>query len=120
MKGRLSSTIWLLVVINIVALFAVLILAYGAGAASGGLAIWDAWAAPGSTPLEAAMRSPGLGGRRGRLLVFRSSALGRGEQGRCMPRKLLRNRGPAPVTHRGRLSARPLRPPGSRVRPALW
>jgi twitching motility protein PilJ len=41
MKGRLSSTIWLLVSINVAALLAVLLLAYGAGAHSGGLSIMD-------------------------------------------------------------------------------
>jgi twitching motility protein PilJ len=41
MKGRLSSTIWLLVSINVVALVAVLVLSFGAGAHSGGLSILD-------------------------------------------------------------------------------
>jgi twitching motility protein PilJ len=46
MKGRLSSTIWILVGINIVALFGVLLLGYGAGARSGGLSIRDFAALP--------------------------------------------------------------------------
>ncbi len=42
MKGRLSSTVWILVGINIVALFAVLMLGYGAGANAKGLPLRDA------------------------------------------------------------------------------
>ena len=41
MKGRLSSTIGLLVLINGLGLLAVLVLAYGAGARSGGLSLAD-------------------------------------------------------------------------------
>jgi twitching motility protein PilJ len=41
MKGRLSSRIWLLVSSNLVVLLAVLILAYGAGARSGGVSVLD-------------------------------------------------------------------------------
>ncbi len=50
MKGRLSSTIWLLVVINVAALIAVLALAFSAGSKSGGLSIFDAFSAPGGGP----------------------------------------------------------------------
>ncbi len=42
MKGRLSSTIWTLVVVNFVALAAVLALGYGAGAYAKGLPVMDA------------------------------------------------------------------------------
>jgi methyl-accepting chemotaxis protein len=52
MKGRLSSTIWLLVGINLVALFAAIGLAYGAGARSKGLSILDFGALPGSAGME--------------------------------------------------------------------
>jgi len=41
MKGRLSARIWVLVALNVVALIVVLVLAYSAGARSGGLAIQD-------------------------------------------------------------------------------
>src|SRR3954467_10008472 len=41
MKGRLNSTILMLVVVNFVALFAVLTLAFGAGAHSEGLSLLD-------------------------------------------------------------------------------
>jgi hypothetical protein len=41
MKSRLSSTIWTLVLLNGVALFAVLGLAYSAGRQSGGVSIFD-------------------------------------------------------------------------------
>ena len=51
MKGRLGSTIWMLVSINVVALFAVLFLAFSAGKGSGGLPISSAFSAPGSTPM---------------------------------------------------------------------
>ncbi len=52
MKGRLKSTIYMLLVVNLVALFAVLGLAYTAGAKSGGLGLLDAFSASGSsTPL---------------------------------------------------------------------
>jgi methyl-accepting chemotaxis protein len=53
MKGRLGSTIWLLAIINFVALVGVLILAYTAGANSGpqGQPISNALQAPGNTPL---------------------------------------------------------------------
>jgi hypothetical protein len=52
MKGRLNSTIVMLVVVNFVALIAVLGLAYSAGAKSGGLGLFDAFSAPGSpTPI---------------------------------------------------------------------
>jgi methyl-accepting chemotaxis protein len=46
MKGRLSSTIWRWTGINAAALFGVLLLAYGAGARSGGLGIQDFGALP--------------------------------------------------------------------------
>ncbi|MFB3916941.1 MAG: methyl-accepting chemotaxis protein [Terriglobales bacterium] len=52
MKGRLSSTVVLLVVVNIMALCAVLVLAYGAGAHSGGLSIRDAGALSGSAGMQ--------------------------------------------------------------------
>ncbi len=42
MKGRLSTTIWILVGVNIVALLAVLLLGYGAGADAKGLPLRDA------------------------------------------------------------------------------
>ena len=51
MKGRLGSTIWMLVGINVIALFGVLFLAYSAGKESGGLPIASAFSAPGSTPM---------------------------------------------------------------------
>src|SRR5438105_13192230 len=51
MKGRLSSTIWTLVIVNLVALFGVLSLAYSAGKDSGGLPLASAFSAPGSTPM---------------------------------------------------------------------
>ncbi|HUQ49679.1 MAG TPA: methyl-accepting chemotaxis protein [Terriglobales bacterium] len=51
MKGRLGSTIWLLVIFNAVALFGVLFLAYSAGQHSGGLGLSGAFSAPGNTPL---------------------------------------------------------------------
>src|SRR5437588_13088562 len=51
MKGRLSSTIWTLVTINVVALLGVLFLAYNAGTDSGGLPLASAFSAPGSTPM---------------------------------------------------------------------
>ena len=44
MKGRLSSTIWMIVTVNVVALLLVLWLAYEAGAHSGGLGLRDAGA----------------------------------------------------------------------------
>lgn len=44
MKGRLGSTIWTLVGVNAAALLAVLVLAYEAGAGSGGLGLRDAGA----------------------------------------------------------------------------
>jgi len=46
MKGRLNSTVWLLMAINAVLLVAVLGLAYGAGARSGGLSLIDFGALP--------------------------------------------------------------------------
>jgi methyl-accepting chemotaxis protein len=51
MKGRLGSTIWMLVGINVIALLGVLFLAYNAGKDSGGLPIASAFSAPGSTPM---------------------------------------------------------------------
>ena len=51
MKGRLSSTIWLLVTANIVALIAVLAFAFAAGQKAGQLSILDAFSAPGHGPL---------------------------------------------------------------------
>jgi methyl-accepting chemotaxis protein len=52
MKGRISSTIWLLMIVNVVALFAVLVLGYGAGAHSGGLGILDFGALPKNAGLQ--------------------------------------------------------------------
>src|SRR5437763_6927319 len=54
MEGRVGSIIWMLVSINVVALFGVLFLAYNAGKDSvptGGLPITSAFSAPGSTPM---------------------------------------------------------------------
>ena len=48
MKGRLSSTIWMIVTVNVVAVLLVLWLAYEAGAHSGGLGLRDAGALGGS------------------------------------------------------------------------
>jgi twitching motility protein PilJ len=52
MKGRLSSTIWTVVVLNIVAMVAGLVLAYGAGARSGGLSILNFASLPGSAGMQ--------------------------------------------------------------------
>ena len=41
MKGRLSTTIWMLVLFNVIALFLVLVLAYSAGSRSGGAPMSD-------------------------------------------------------------------------------
>lgn len=41
MKGRLNSTLWRVIVVDVISLFAVLLLAYSAGAHSGGLSITD-------------------------------------------------------------------------------
>ena len=49
MKGRLSSTIWMIVTVNVVAVLLVLWLAYEAGAHSGGLGLRDAGALGGSS-----------------------------------------------------------------------
>jgi twitching motility protein PilJ len=46
MKGRLSTTVWSLIAVNAVALFAVIGLGYGAGARSGGLSLRDFTALP--------------------------------------------------------------------------
>ncbi len=46
MKGRLNSTVWLLIAINAAVLLVVLGLAYGAGARSGGLSLIDFGALP--------------------------------------------------------------------------
>src|SRR5512146_2638998 len=46
MKGRLNSTVWTLIAINAVVLLAVLGLAYGAGARSGGVSLIDFGALP--------------------------------------------------------------------------
>jgi len=51
MKGRLSSTIWVVVIVNFVLLMATLVLAYTAGEKSGGLALAAAFSAPGITPM---------------------------------------------------------------------
>lgn len=48
MNRRLSSAIWSLIATNLAALLAVLVLAYGAGAQSGGLSILDLGALPSS------------------------------------------------------------------------
>lgn len=52
MKGRINSTIGMLVVINFIALFAVLVLAYGAGAKSNGFSLMDFGALPGAAGLR--------------------------------------------------------------------
>lgn len=52
MKGRLNSTILLLVALNALALFAVLGLAYGAGARSGGLSILEFGQLSGAAGME--------------------------------------------------------------------
>jgi len=49
MKGRLSSTIWMIVTVNVVAVLLVLWLAYEAGSHSGGLGLRDAGALGGSS-----------------------------------------------------------------------
>jgi len=48
MKGRLNSTIWLIIVINLVALLVGVGLAYSAGASSNGAPIWEAGSTPGA------------------------------------------------------------------------
>ena len=50
MKGRLNQAIWTLSVINAIALFVVLYLAYSAGAHANGLGIADVMSAPGKAP----------------------------------------------------------------------
>jgi twitching motility protein PilJ len=50
MKGRLNQAIWMLGTINAIALFAVLYLAYEAGAHANGLGIADVMSASGKTP----------------------------------------------------------------------
>ena len=50
MKGRLNQAIWTLSMINAVALFTVLYLAYSAGAHANGLGIGDVMSAPGKGP----------------------------------------------------------------------
>ncbi len=52
MKGRLSSTIWILVGINIVALAAVLVLGYAAGVYAKGLPLLDAMTASSETGMR--------------------------------------------------------------------
>ncbi|HYH00494.1 MAG TPA: methyl-accepting chemotaxis protein [Terriglobales bacterium] len=52
MKGRLNSTIWLLVAVNLVALLAVLALAFSAGSKSGGLSVLDFGALPQAAGLQ--------------------------------------------------------------------
>ena len=47
MKGRLNQAIWTLGTINAIALFAVLYLAYEAGAHANGLGMADVMSAPG-------------------------------------------------------------------------
>ena len=51
MKGRLNHAIWTLGTINGIALFAVLYLAYEAGAHANGLGMADVMSAPGKTPM---------------------------------------------------------------------
>src|SRR5579871_2189222 len=51
MKGRLNQAIWTLSIINAIALFAVLYLAYSAGAHANGLGITDVMSAPGRAPM---------------------------------------------------------------------
>ncbi len=48
MKGRLNSTIWLVILINLVALLVGVGLAYSAGASSGGAPIWEAGSVAGA------------------------------------------------------------------------
>src|SRR3954469_20369616 len=48
MKGRLSSTLWMVIGANAVALFTVLWLGYSAGAKAGGVGIFDAPSASGA------------------------------------------------------------------------
>ncbi|HWR35565.1 MAG TPA: HAMP domain-containing methyl-accepting chemotaxis protein [Clostridia bacterium] len=52
MKGRLSSAVSMLVVVNLVALLAVLALGYAAGAKSGGLSLMDLGALPSTAGLR--------------------------------------------------------------------
>jgi methyl-accepting chemotaxis protein len=52
MKGRLNSTLWTMVIVDVVALLVVLLLAYGAGAHSGGLSITDLGALPGGAGMK--------------------------------------------------------------------
>jgi twitching motility protein PilJ len=52
MKGRLSSTIWLLAGVNFIALLIVLALAFSAGSKSGGLSVLDFGALPKASGLE--------------------------------------------------------------------
>jgi twitching motility protein PilJ len=52
MKGRLSSTLTMILIANACALLAALVLGYSAGRTSGGLAIWDALSAQSDTPAK--------------------------------------------------------------------
>src|SRR3954464_11634660 len=55
MKGRISSTIWLVTLLNLVALCVMLGLAYGAGAKSGGLSLLDFGNLPSASGLRLAI-----------------------------------------------------------------
>ena len=52
MKGRLSSTLWVVVGANAIALISVLVLAYNAGKLAGGVGILDAPSASGSAGIK--------------------------------------------------------------------
>lgn len=69
MKGRLSSTIWLLWFFATAAMFAVLGLAYHAGKDAGGLKLTDAFSAPGDTPAYVIFALIALASGSGALLI---------------------------------------------------
>ena len=70
MKGRLSSTVWMLVTVTFIALFGVLGLAYHAGAHAGGASLFDFTAMPGSVGLEV-FAALGLAAGAGLLVMLR-------------------------------------------------
>src|SRR5215813_10857789 len=88
MKGRLNRALWTLVMIQVIALFAVLFLAYSAGANSGGLSIGNF----GSLP-----RSSGYGLWGAFVICLAVAAL---------TSFRIPNRAPAPVKHRTCFPAR--------------